>query len=163
MTVEMVIILKSTWAASHGKRSALAVRDARAHTLISKETFLFSEPLRSPLPLFAHTVFSCVWVCDKEMHKSTENVQLLVKFKWRDYTAAQTPRLCRLIRFVLHSHHLFCLCPIPLSFILPFVSSPYSWWSVGRVVHRCTVKRSRRPAPTRLWSCSGWRVYRKQD
>lgn len=66
--------------------------------------------LRSPRPFLLSLFFSvCVRVCDKETHKSTENVQLLVKFKWRDYTAAQMPRLCRLIRFVLHSHHLFCL------------------------------------------------------
>lgn len=137
----------------------LAVRDARAHTLISKETFLFSI---HRAPFCSVFLFFCVWVCDKETHKSTENVQLLVKFKWRDYTAAQMPRLCRLIRFVLHSHHLFCLSnPSFLSLFLWFPLC--SWWSVGRVVCLCTVKRSRLPAPTRLWSCSGWRVYEKQD
>lgn len=84
----------------------------------------FSEPFRSPHPFFLALLFLCVRVCDKEMHKSTENVQLLVKFKWRDYTAAQTPRLCRLIRFVLLSHHNFLLsvAPSSLSFLFVFCS-----------------------------------------
>lgn len=160
MTVEMVIILKSTWAASHGKRSALAVRDARAHTLISKETFLFSA---HRAPFCSRCFFPCVCECAT---KKRTKARRMFNCLWNlngEITQLLKCHVCA------GSFVLFCtltissVCPILLSFILSLVSSLCSWWSVGRAVCRCTVKRSRRPAPTRLWSCSGWRVYRKRD
>ncbi len=87
-------------------------------------SFLRTPPFTAP-SFCSHCFF--VWVCDKEMHKSKENVQLLVKFKWRDYTAARTPRLCRLIRFVLHSHHFFCLSHHSL-LPLPIAGGPWDEW-----------------------------------
>ncbi len=125
-------------------------------------SFLRTPPFTAP-SFCSHCFFVCVCEC---VTKKCTKARRMFNCLWNlngEITQLLERHVCA------GSFVLFCtltissVCPITLSFILPFVSSPYSWWSVGRVVHRCTVKRSRRPAPTRLWNCSGWRVYRKQD
>lgn len=167
--------------AALGNWSPRAVRHATADTVISKETLwldcAYVPSLASPSGC-SSSLSACA---TKEMHKSTENVQLLVKFKWGDYTAVEVPRLCRLISFVLLSISLtltlypvfFSLCLsrsifISLSFflslllLLPSLSSWVSMLPGPWTSHWCTVRPRWLPALTRLPNSSGSDRYRRQ-
>lgn len=187
MTVEMVIILKSTWAASHGKRSAHAVRDAGAHANLQRNFSLSPSVHRTPS--FSHyffcvcecatkkctkarRMFNCLWNLNGEItqllkrHVCAGSFVLFCSLTITFFCLTPRPLFLSCLSFVL-SRSFVCFCFIFCFFLSNFcLLFSYSWWFAERLrmTRRCyTVKQSKPLVPTRLWSCSGWRVFRRRD